>query len=122
MADEKANTVAKNDGAEKPKEKANTVAYFRNPTYSGLTILVRGGEPDALGGEGVKEKARFTPYYDTFKGDVVRVGYLKTESADVIKRCREDSTCIEISEKEYVLATEGDKDTPALEKAPIPQA
>jgi hypothetical protein len=113
----------KEETAVKPAEKSkkSKVAYFKNSYYSALKILVRGGKDD-LDGLGVKESERFTPYYDTFKGDVVRVGYLRTESEEVAKRCREDSRCEEIDEKEYNLVTEGDSKTKPLEKAPIPTA
>ena len=96
----------------KKEEKAY---YFFNRRYSALKILVRGGK-DELGAEGVKETARFTPYYDMWKGDVVRVGYLKTFSKNVAERCFEDSSCEEITEKEYTEAVEGAK---ALRKAPL---
>ena len=105
----------------KPAEKKSESYYFRNTRYSGLKVLIRGGE-DLLGAEGVKHTARFVPYYDTFKGDVVRVGYLATDRKDVAERCREDSGCEEISEKEYKLALEGDSKNKPLRRAPIAQA
>jgi len=107
--------------AEKKEEKKATNYYFRNARYSGLKVLIRGGE-DLLGAEGVKHTARFVPYYDTFKGDVVRVGYLETDRKDVAERCREDSGCEELTEKEYKLALEGDSKNKPLRRAPIAQA
>lgn len=109
---------------EEPKKAAPKKAetfYFRNTRYSGLSILIRGGE-DELGALGVEYTARFTPYYDTFKGDVVRVGYLATDRKDVADRCLADSSCEEISEKEYKIAVEGDEKNKPLRRAPIPQA
>ncbi len=109
--------------AEKPEAKKakKETFYFRNARYSGLKMLIRGGK-DELGAEGVEHTARFVPYYDTFKGDVVRVGYLATERKDVAERCRDDSGCEEIDEKEYTLAIEGDAKHKPLQRAPIAQA
>lgn len=117
-ADKKAQ--AEKEKKEKADKKAK-VAFFKNTRYSGLTLLVRGGKDD-LGAEGVEERARFVPYYDTFKGDTVRVGYLKTDNPKVAEIARNDSSCIEIDEKEYNLAIEGEGKTKPLARAPIPQA
>lgn len=103
-----------------PTKKA-TKFYFRNKHYSALTVLIRGGKDD-LGHLGVEHKARFVPFYDTWKGDVVRVGYLETDRKDVADRCREDVTCEEIDEKEYNQAVVGDEKNKPLRRAPIPQA
>ena len=107
--------VKKEEVKEQAPKKKGKATYWRNKNYSACTILVRGGK-DELGGEGVEERARFTPYYDTFKGDVIRVGYLETDSAKVAKRCEEDLYCEELSEKEYNEAVK------ELRRAPIPQA
>ena len=113
--------AAKEDGVVVKKSEKSKVTYWRNKRYSALTILIRGGE-DYNGQLGIKHEARFEPFYDTYKGDVVRVGYLKTDRADVAKRCEEDYTCEEITEKEYNLAIEGDgKDVKPLRIAPIPK-
>lgn len=94
--------------------KKSQVTYWKNNRYSALTILVRGGE-DYNGHLGIKHEERFVPYYDTWKGDVIRVGYLQTENKDVAERCTEDPTCIEITESEYNKAVE------ELRVAPIAQ-
>lgn len=113
MSKDETPTTVKDD---KPKaEKKPKAFYFRNKTYSGAKIYVRGGE-DELGQLGIKEQARFMPYYDTWKGDTVRVGYLRTESAAIAKRCQEDRYCEEIDEKEY------NQSMKELRRAPIPVA
>lgn len=119
MAKETTPEVKQEVKQEAPKqEKKAKKFYFKNRHYSGLSILIRGGE-DVNGQLGVEHTARFVPYYDMWKGDVVRVGYLVTEREDVAKRCREDFTCEEIDEKEYNLAVEGDEKNKPLRKAPI---
>ena len=121
MADKQA--VVK-DTSDKPVQaKAEKTFYFKNPYYSGLKILIRGGAKDVLGGEGVKEEARFKPYYDVFKGDIVKVGYLETTSEEVAERCRADNWCEELTKKEYDLELQGDGDKrKPLRPAPIPIA
>lgn len=116
-ADKEDGKVTKKE--DKP-EKKGKFTFWKNKRISALTILVRGGKDD-LGQEGVKEKVRFEPYYDTWKGDVVRVGYLKTDSEEVAKRCEEDNYCEKITEKEYNLAVEGDDENKPLRRAPIQQ-
>lgn len=105
--------------AETTKEAKAKTFFFKNTVYPGLEMQVQGKKKNKDGEEVefVAESARFTQYYDIFKGDVVRVGYLATESEAVAKRCADDVTCEEITEKEYKEATEGDK---ALKRAPVP--
>lgn len=111
------------------KPKAKEVFYFKNTQASGLKILIRGGT-DELGQEGVEATERFTPYYDTWKGDPIKVGYLSTTNKKVADRCREDNSCEEISQKEYKEATEGvvdeaktkDADNPVYKVKPLRKA
>jgi len=58
----------------------------------------------------------FTQYYDTYKGDVIRVGYLASRSEQVAKLCKEDLNVESISEKEYNEAIK------ELRLAPVPAA
>ena len=100
----------------KPKAaKKSSVSYFRNTKHSSLRVIVQ----DEKDPEQITEEAQFVPYYDTWKGDTVRVGYLKTDSDVIAKRCENDPTCESISEKEYNVAIEGDgnKNKP-LRRAP----
>lgn len=112
--------AAREDGevVAKPQAKKSKKYYFKNRQYSALSILIRGGE-DFNGQLGVEHKARFEPFYDVWKGDVIRVGFLVTDREDVALRCREDSSCEEIDEKEYTQAVEGDSKNKPLRKAPI---
>lgn len=102
-----------------PKKASKKFWYFKNLKYSGLTLLVRGGK-DEFGDLGIAEQARFVAYYDTWKGDVVRVGYLKTDSKAIYEAAINDSSCIEIDEKEYKEAIEGNgKNIKPLRKVPV---
>lgn len=106
--------VQKETAPELPKASKTEVAYFRNPVHSALNIIVQ----DEKDPEVIAQSVRFTPYYDTWKGDTIRVGYLETGSKAVIERARNDSTCEEITEKEYKLAVEGNEKNKPLRKAP----
>lgn len=89
--------------------------YFVNRNNAGASIMV--------GEKAVNEidVVRFTPYYDTWKGDQVRVGYLKTDNKRAIELCQEDPNCEEISFSDYRLALEGDgKRNQPLGRAPLP--
>lgn len=106
-------------------EKAPKVekAYFRNPVYAGVVIQVQKLVKNVKTGEDeqqLDEQVKFTQYYDTHKGDVIRVGYAEVSSPKLIEACRSDEFCEEISEKEYKLALEGDAKTKPLTKAPVP--
>lgn len=99
-----------------PAKKGKTF-YFRNTYFAGLCIQVQGHKENKATGEKeqfVAEEATFTQYYDTWKGDVIRVGYLATTSEKIAARCEEDLTCESISEKEYNEAVE------TLKRAPVP--
>lgn len=84
------------------EEQPKGAKFFRSAVYSGLVVLVDG-----------ERKARFTPHFDTFKGDRVQVGYLATNDKDVIERLQGMSEVEEIDQKQY------DKDTSELEFAPV---
>lgn len=98
----------KDGSAEEATPLKKAVAYYKNKQYSALYILVR----DKTGKKTV-EQARFTPYFDTWKGDVVRVGYLATDSKAVASRCELDDTCESIDKKEYEEAVS------TLQQAPV---
>lgn len=88
------------------EKKATTakVGYFKSKV-SALKIYVKQPK-DQLdpSGEGA-EVVRFKPYYDTWKGDTIRVGYLAVEGADAIKIVSADPNVEEISQKEFETAT-----------------
>lgn len=100
---------------DKPKTVKSETAYFKNKVHSSLTVLFTKGQETL-------KSVRFTAYYDTWKGDTIRVGYLVSSDKDIIARCREDYTCIEISAAEYDVAINGDKENEPLRVAPIAAA
>jgi len=106
--------VQKETAPELPKASKIEVAYFRNPVHSALNVIVQ----DEKDPEVIVANERFTPYYDTFKGDTVRVGYFTTSNKAIIERCRNDTTCEEITEKEYNQNVVGDEKNKPLRTAP----
>lgn len=118
MSNEKQTTTAPSVEPAEEQETSKKSFYFKNSRYSALKLLVRGGEDQAKM-VGIKESARFVPYYDVFKGDVIKIGYLKTNSKAIAKMARADNSCEEIEEKEYNLALEGDDKHKALRRAPF---
>lgn len=97
-------------------------AYFKAVRHAGLTLQVQKmvKQPDGTEKQEVDEQATFTQYYDMWKGDVIRVGYLATDSKKIAELARADENVIEIKESEYKQAIEGDKDNKPLERAPVP--
>lgn len=76
--------------------------YFKSVEYAGLTVLKED-----------QSSVRFTPYFDTFKGDTVRVGFLVTDDKEVVDRLVSLGGGVsEVDEKEYKDAVK------KLERAP----
>lgn len=90
--------------------------YFKSPVHAGLTIQVQKmvKQPDNTEKQEVDHQETFTQYYDTWKGDVIRVGYLETTSDQIAKICEADGNVVTIDEKEYKDAVE------KLDRAPVP--
>jgi hypothetical protein len=112
---------AKNEPVQADKADKKKAFFFKATKYPGLTLQVQKMVDNKATGQQeqqVDESARFTEYYDTWKGDVIRVGYLKTESPKIAKAARADENVEEIDEKEYTQAIEGDSKNKPLEKAP----
>lgn len=110
----------KKEESKKPK-----AAFFISRKHAGLTVQVQKQVKNSVTGKDdqeVAEQESFTQYYDTYKGDVVRVGYLRTESPKIAETLRNDANVEEIDEKEYSQAVEGDKNHKPLAKAPVPAA
>lgn len=112
-------TQAKNDKAMESIEvmKPKGAFYFKSPRFAGLTLQVQKMVKNPQTGkeeQEVDEQATFTQYYDTWKGDVIRVGYLMTESAKIAKLAESDDNVETITEKEYNEAVE------KLRRAPVP--
>lgn len=114
-------TEGESQSSEAPAKKPK-MAYFKAVKHAGLTLQVQKMVKQADGTEKqeVDEQATFTQYYDTWKGDVIRVGYLATDSEKIAKAARADENVEEIKEKEYKQAVEGDADNRPLERAPVP--
>jgi len=106
--------------AEAAKDKA-TVAYFKCLVHPGLIVSVYKEEKLPLGGveQVFVREARFVQYYDIWKGDVIRVGFLATDDAEIVKRLENDLNVVAIEKKEYDEATHPKK---GLRRAPVPAA
>lgn len=100
-------------------EKVST-HFFKCLMYPGLTVQVQKmvKNSDGSSTQEVDEQATFTQYYDVYKGDTIRVGFLKTTSEKIAKACESDLNCIRIKEAEYSEAVDGvvDKEATALAK------
>jgi poly(A) polymerase Pap1 len=111
--------VAKEDIAKEVKSH-----FFKSPVYAGLTVQVQKmvKQPDNSLKQEVAEQASFVQYYDMWKGDVIRVGYLEVKSQAIADLCDKDVNVERITEKEYRQAVEGDEKNPALKRAPVAAA
>lgn len=76
--------------------------YFTSMLAAGMVIKKADGS-----------KVRFEVFFDTFKGDKVRVGYFASDDTEVINRCVDCSLVDEISESEY------NKAVSKLNRAPV---
>lgn len=77
------------------------VTYLKSERYAGLTVMKQDGTSE-----------RFGIYFDTFKGDKVKVGFLATEDPEIVERALVVEGVSEINEKEF-------KETEKLEPAPV---
>lgn len=93
-----AEAQAKADAKDAPKGQT----YLKSPHYAGLVILKKDGT-----------SVRFQPYYDTFKGDQIKVGFLATDDKEVIERCKS------LGEIEVITQKDFEAETSTLEKAPV---
>ena len=100
------------------EDKTKNIGFFVSRKHAGLTVQVQKLVKNADGTtrQEVDEQATFTQYYDTYKGDVIRVGYLATTSAKIAAACAADENVEQIDEKEYNKAIE------ELRLAPVPAA
>ena len=95
--------ATKEQAPEKTETKSEAkIGYFKSIHASGLTILKKDGTSE-----------RFTSYFDTYKGDKVRVGYLETSDPEVISRCKSLNIVEELTGAEYK------KELDALKKSPL---
>lgn len=111
------------DAKDEKKAESKKVFYFKSPVHAGLTVQVQKLVKNPQTGKDeqeIAEQASFVQYYDTWKGDTIRVGYLSTTSEKIADVCNSDGNVVAITEKEYKMAVEGDKDTKPLERAPVP--
>lgn len=106
-ADEAAAAKAKADAEKKRKAdeakaaKAAAVSYFKS-TISGLTVRKKDGG-----------KVRFSAYFDTHKGDRVKVGYLATDDKEVVEILSKDPSVEKIEKAEH------DKAVGKLDSVPV---
>lgn len=75
--------------------------FYKSSQAAGLTVLKEDGS-----------SVRFTPRFDEFKGDRVKVGFLVTDDKEVQERLDSDPTVVEIKESEY-------KEAEDLDLAPV---
>lgn len=109
-------SVASDDGGQGELKDKSGMKYYRNDFYSAASVLVRDED-----GDGVADEVRFVPYYDTYKGDQVRVGFLATDNKQAQETLKADPYAEEISFQDYKLALRGDgKRNQPLGRAPIP--
>lgn len=101
--DEKPKETVKSETPEKQEKKAG-MKYYRS-TIAGLGFQVSESDPE---NPVAPEVVRFTPYFERFQGDRVRVGYLQTADAKLQKRLADDPNVEEISASDHKKAT-GDK-------------
>lgn len=94
-------------------EKKATKRFYKNEKIAGLSVIWQHPKDGATATPEDYKYVRFTPYYDTYKGDRVMVGYLETDNKKVADILATDSSCIEIDAKEYEKATK------ELVKAPL---
>lgn len=94
------------------KSTKKEVAYFKSK-ISALKIYVKQPK-DQLDPAGAgAEVVRFKPFYDTWKGDTIRVGFLEVEGKDAIKAVDADPNTEKIDKKDF------DKAMEELRPAPI---
>lgn len=79
-----------------PKVVKPSARFFKNKQHAAGTIIL---DPEAFTG------VRFVPYYETWQGDRVKVGYLKIEDPKVAEVVAGKRYVEEIKESEYNEAT-----------------
>jgi hypothetical protein len=95
-----------------PKSNSVDTAYFKSK-ISGLSVHFGPPEENQV----APQTERFTPYYEMFQGDQIKVGYLKTKNPIVIQKCRNDFNVEEIDKYEYKKAT--NSENPEVKQATI---
>lgn len=97
----------KEDGKKATKKSSkNKTAYFMNRKMAALRIVWQRPKDRLNPNPDDRKVERFVAYYDTWKGDRVKVGYLKTDNPKVIEICQNDNSCEEITQKEYEKAVD----------------
>lgn len=92
-------------------EKEVPTSYFRFESFSSLQVPT--DQVDEIGNP-VYE--RFTPYFETYQGDSVKVGYLATSNPRVVEVLTADINVEVIDQKDFEKAT-GEKAVPAPQPA-----
>lgn len=72
----------------------NKKVCLRSDVAAGLTVVKEDGTSE-----------RFTVYYEVFKGDTVKVGFLETDDAEVAKKALAVTGVTEVTADEFAKAT-----------------
>lgn len=84
---------------------SNGNSYFKSKLIPGLTVIT--GDPED--GQVAPASVRFTPYdIKTELGETITIGYLETDDAVAIKKCKADGNVEEIDKDEYQKYTKVD--------------
>jgi hypothetical protein len=84
----------------KEKKETSKVKYYKS-FLAGLKVMVSVDPYDAT----MNIYERFVPYKDVFKGEAVKIGYLKTDNKVVIEKLVGDHNVEVISKDEFEKAT-----------------
>ena len=101
----------------KPAKKE--VKYFVNRLHSGGGFIVDPGDGQD---PATQVKVRFTPFFDMWKGDTIKVGYLESDDPRVHKALENAQGVEEIKQSEYEKAVGKDGEKGELNRAPLPVA
>lgn len=83
-----------------------TVAEEKAVGFEKGTKFFRSNVSGLIISTGEETSVRFQPYYEKYQGDDVRVGYLATADKRALEVLATDGTVEEISEKDFVKATQ----------------
>lgn len=86
--------------AEKVTEEKPNFKFYRS-RIAGLKVLIKDAvnfDPTTI------EYVRFSPVKEKFEGDLIKVGYLKTDNKIAIEKLATDVNVSEITEEEYEKA------------------
>ena len=107
--------MADNNQNDNNESQAKTqTAYFRS-RFAGLKVVV-GEAPE---GELEQEFVAFTPYWERWDGDRVRVGYLATDNPVAIEKLSADDNVEKITKTDFEAATDTERAKKPAVRAPL---